>query len=365
MATGRRIAAILATAAALTIAGAATAGALDVPTLTTPTLTTPTVTTPSLSTPTVSTPTVSTPTITTPVVTAPTVTVPKATTPQVTTPKVTVAPITTPKVTSPSPTKSVSTPQVTTPTLSSPGITVGGSSGGGSGGGGSGSGTPGGTGAYTTPSAGNGTLVPVLGGGPGGPSAGGGGGFNAFGLGGFRGGPGGGGGGNGPFALAVASLAGCFYALTPFEQQVLTARTGLDGRQPLSRNQLAAALGVSPAALGRTERTALGRLETAARTDGCMPVATISTAHALTAFVGGPFGPVGFVTPAIAPEGGTAPGAGGAGSPSQLVGSSSLGQRLASLEGGNGPESLWVVLLITLLLSAALAALARETRRSF
>jgi hypothetical protein len=163
----------------------------------------------------------------------------------------------------------------------------------------------------------------------------------------------------------VASLAGCFYALSPFEQQVLTVRTGIDGRQPLSRSQLAAVLGVSPASLGRTERGALRELETASRTDGCMPVATISALHPLTAFVGGPFGPIGTVTPALAPPTRTEPGAGGGGAPSQAVAGTSLAERLAGIKDDPGAGPLWVVLLITLLLAAALAALARETRRSF
>ncbi len=160
------------------------------------------------------------------------------------------------------------------------------------------------------------------------------------------------------FAAAVGSLAGCFYALSPFEQQVLTVRTGIDGRQPLTRPQVAALLGTTPAAVGQTERGALGQLRAAAGSDGCMPVGSGAPANALTAFIGGPFGPVGFVTPGVPPVSRSEPGSGGV-----SLASTSFAQRLASLPDGPEQASLSVLMIIAVMLSGALAALLLEARR--
>jgi len=169
-------------------------------------------------------------------------------------------------------------------------------------------------------------------------------------------------GGVSAFAAAVGSLAGCFYALTPFQQQVLTVRSGIDGRQALTRAQMAALLGTSPAAIGQTERTALAELRNAAQTDGCMPIGAASPANALTAFIGGPFGPVGYVTPGVPPESRAEP---GSGAPQQTrLASTSFADRLATLEGATGQASLSVLVIIAVMLTAALAALLLEARRS-
>jgi hypothetical protein len=233
------------------------------------------------------------------------------------------------------------------------------------------------SGGYTSSGSGNTALTPFAGGtsggGPGGGLAGpggyaGGGGFGpgpgspatlALGLprslGGSRGS-----GGVSAFAAAVGSLAGCFYALTPFEQQILTVRTGIDGRVPLSRTQVAAVLGTSTTAIGRTERTALSELRSAERTDGCMPVGIGGPANALTAFVGGPFGPVGVVTPALPPSGRTEPGAG----PRETnLASTSFAEHL-SLSDIDKEASLSVLVIIAVMLSCALGALFIEARRS-
>ena len=163
----------------------------------------------------------------------------------------------------------------------------------------------------------------------------------------------------GAFASAVASLAGCFYALSPFEQQVLIVRTGLDGRTPLTRSHLALALGIPAAVISRTEQRALTQLEAASATEGCMPVATTS---AVTAFVGGPFGPIGSVTAALAPAS-RAPAGGGESTPAAFA-SSSLTDPLSSLNGHGQTGPLWAALVIALLLATALTALGREWRRS-
>jgi hypothetical protein len=388
MVQGRRIAAVLAITVVATIAEAASAPALSVPGVTTPTVTTPTVTVPP----------VSTPVVTTPSVSVPSATAPKATTPSVSTPSGGGAPkVSPPKVSPPQ----ASAPTVTTPKRTStspapknvvPSIGNGGGGGGGGGGavsgivngvrttipsgssgglGGGPSGTAGG--GYSVPGSGSQAVAPILGGTPGGPGGGGfagPGGYTGFaGPGGFGGGPGAavfalgiprvasGSGGVTAFAAAVGALAGCFYALSPFEQQVLTVRTGIDGRQALTRPEVAAVLGTTPSAIGQTERGALGQLRAAAGTDGCMPVGSGAPANALTAFIGGPFGPVGFVTPGVPPVSRSEPGSGGV-----SLASTSFAERLASLPDGTDQASLSVLVIIAVMLSGALAALLLEAR---
>jgi hypothetical protein len=232
---------------------------------------------------------------------------------------------------------------------------------------------------YSTPGSAGPSASPIFGGTPGGP----GGGFS--GPAGFAGpgvapGPGGpgspaafalgsprgtvtgkGSGGVTAFAAAVGSLAGCFYALTPFEQQVLTVRTGIDGRQVLSRGQLAVLLGTSPAAIGVTERNALGELRNASRSDGCMPVAAAGPANAVTAFIGGPFGPVGYVTPGVPPESRSA--LAGDAEHTRLA-STSFADKLATLNNTGDQASLSVLVILAVMLSGALGALLLEARRS-
>jgi hypothetical protein len=90
-----------------------------------------------------------------------------------------------------------------------------------------------------------------------------------------------------------------------------------------------------------------------------MPVANAS---ALTAFIGGPFGPIGSVVPALAP--GSAPAArGGEGTPAAFT-TTSLGDPPATIDGPGETGPLWPALVIALLLATALTALGREWRRS-
>ena len=166
---------------------------------------------------------------------------------------------------------------------------------------------------------------------------------------------------------ALAPLLGCFYAVTPFEQEVLVMRAGLDGGTPISRTNLASALGLTTADVSRTERTAISRMRGAARADGCMAVASSTGLLPLaTAFIGGPFGPVGFVNPitggvqrpaAVAVAGG--------GPASQTSESRSFANPLAALGGGSdGAGPAWLIFLTTGALLLALGALLREARRS-
>jgi hypothetical protein len=408
MAHGRRIAAVLAIAAAATVGDAAIAPALSVGPVSTPsTVSTPSVTVPGTTVTVPNTP-APTPTATAPspaphVSSPPKVSVPKATTPTVTVPSTTV---TTPKVT-------------TTPVVKK--VTGGGGGSGGSapsgpgtsgtsgtsgglvnsvkqalpkvGGGGSVAVSPssGSTGAIVGAAkagysasgsgAGSGTsgVSPLFGGTPGGPGGGGFSGPSGFGgPGGFAGGPGSpaafalgfqrgpngivwgaGTGGVSAFAAAVGALAGCFYALTPFEQQVLVVRSGIDGRQALSRSKVAALLGTTPASIAATENTALSELLTASATSGCMPVGRLGPANALTAFIGGPFGPIGYVTPGIPGPSRAEPGV-----PEQTsLASTSFADKLSTL-GDGGQASLSVLMIIAVMLAGALAALFAEARRS-
>jgi hypothetical protein len=394
MSQGRRIAAVLALTAVATVVEAASAPAVQVPGVTTPSASTPAVTVPPVKTPVITTPSVNVPPATAPKVTTPSVSTPPAGgAPKVTAPKVTPPKVSTPSVTAPS----VSAPKSTQPKGGGspgpktivPSVTIGGDGGGGivntvrptvggTVGGLAGRTTNGAAvraqgvaGGYTTGTTGNPAVTPVFGGMPGSPGGGGlagpGGSAGLFGPGFGLGSPlfaldtatlGDGSGGVTAFAAAVGALAGCFYALTPIEQQILTVRTGIDGRQPLTRPQVAALFGTSSTAIARTERGALGRLREAADTDGCMPVALVGPANAVTAFIGGPFGPLGFVTPGVAPVSRSEPVAGG-----ERFASTSIADRLAGLPDSNGQASLSILMVIAVMLSGALAALLFEARR--
>jgi hypothetical protein len=167
---------------------------------------------------------------------------------------------------------------------------------------------------------------------------------------------------------ALAPLLGCFYAITPFQQEVLVMRAGLDGRAPISRINLASALGMTTGDVARSERTAITQMRGAAREDGCMAAATSSGLFPLaTAFIDGPFGPVGFVNPATGavarpPAAAAVTDSGGAGA---TVPTRSFADRLSGL-GGNGGQAgpVWLILLTTLALCLAFGALLREARRS-
>src|SRR5207244_1968564 len=102
---------------------------------------------------------------------------------------------------------------------------------------------------------------------------------------------------------ALAPLLGCFYAISPFQQELLVMGAGLDGRTPISRTRLASAFGVTPREVARTERMALRQMRAAALEDGCMVGATASGLAVASAFIDGPFGPPGFVNPATGPVG--------------------------------------------------------------
>jgi hypothetical protein len=167
-------------------------------------------------------------------------------------------------------------------------------------------------------------------------------------------------GGVSAFAAAVGALAGCFYALTPAEQRVLTVRSGIDGGPALSRSQVAALFGTTPGAIRVMERNAFRELRGAARTTGCMPVGGVAPASALTAFIGGPFGPIGYVIPRVPPE---SRGPGSGPPPQTRLASTSFADGLATLEAA-GQASMSVLVVIAVMLSAALAALMVEARRS-
>jgi hypothetical protein len=167
-------------------------------------------------------------------------------------------------------------------------------------------------------------------------------------------------GGVSAFAAAVGALAGCFYALTPFEQLVLTVRSGIDGGQALSRSEVAAFFGTTPTAIRMTERNAFRELRKAARTTGCMPIGA-GPASAETAFIGGPFGPVGSVIPSVAPGSRVEPGRGAA--PPTRLASTSFADRLGTLQGA-GQASMSVLVVIAVMLAATLAAMMVEARRS-
>ena len=67
----------------------------------------------------------------------------------------------------------------------------------------------------------------------------------------------------------VEELSGCLYAVSAFERRVLVLRTGLGGKQWLSRGQVARRLDATRAGVWRAERRGVRGLRQAARTDGC------------------------------------------------------------------------------------------------
>jgi hypothetical protein len=162
----------------------------------------------------------------------------------------------------------------------------------------------------------------------------------------------------------VEPLLGCFYSLSPFEQEVLTLRAGLDGGAPISRGQLASAFGVTPIDVRRTERSALRRLRRASAADGCVSVAASGFAAIESAFIGDPFGPVGYVSPATGSTIRSAVAITPIDVPGRAVQSRSIADRLEELSGDSGSGPHWMVFLITLLLCASLGGLLREARRS-
>ena len=389
----QRIAALTASAtAALMAMGAIEVGALvgvSVPPVTTTTTTVPQVTGPSTTVTAPSTPvtpktTVTTPTVTTP---APPPT-PKVTTPKVTTPKVT--PKSTPTTPNSGPgSGSGAAQKIVTDVTGTVGGGGGGSSSGssapakavtglastgtaalGSTGAGAGSGT-------ATSGAGSGNAaLQALGffggasgpggsagpGGPGAPGGGSGGGQNVFAAGGRRGGL--------PPTLtdaqarqlrsALLLLEGCMSAIAPLDRQVLLMRAGAGGTPPLARDQVAKRLGVPARQVRLSERRGLSGLRTAAAETGCAGAA------------GGPFSVAGIgMSPllALAPAspGGAALAAANAGSGGYLAAREAgpgAESPLAQLADGGGSGPAWLIVLVTVLFSVAVAALMRELRTS-
>jgi hypothetical protein len=163
---------------------------------------------------------------------------------------------------------------------------------------------------------------------------------------------------------ALEPLLGCLYALAPLDQEVLALRAGLGGYAPVSRGEVARAFGVSSADIQRTERSGLRQLRSASHEDGCMAVAGETVASAGLAFLGGPFGPIGFAAPTGASAGAPIDRGTTAKPADRVVERPSLSDSIAGLGEGGNAGSLWVVLLITTLFCASAAALAREVRRS-
>jgi len=396
----QRIAALTATATAAVMAmGAIEVGALvgvSTPTVTTTapqtTVTVPSTTVTVPRTPVTPTTTVTTPTVKTPPPPAPPkVTTPKVTPPKVTTPKVSVPKVGTPKVEAPTSGTSGRVEKTVDEVVS--GVTSGGDGGGASGGGGSagGGGSPtktvddllstgtsalgsagGGGGATSVSGADSGnTALQALGffGGPAGPGgtagAGGGGGSQGVFAAGGRG-------GSLPPKLTAAQakqlraalklLEGCMSAIAPLDRQVLGMRAGTGDAPPLSRRQVASRLGVAVRQVRVSEQRGLSGLREAAARTSC------------AGSQAGPFAVAGIAaTPLLALFG--RDGGPGAGGPGATGGSG--GGYIAAREAGPGAESplarladggesgpAWLIVLVTVLFSVAVAALMRELRTS-
>jgi hypothetical protein len=207
------------------------------------------------------------------------------------------------------------------------------------------------------------------GGGPG--STGGTGGGAAGGGGTFGGGAPGAPGGGLPATLSAAGamqlraaldlLAECMSAIAPIDRQVLGMRAGAAGAAPLSRTQVASRLGVSTRQVRLSERRGLSGLRGAAEQTGCAGP------------VGGPFavstiGPLPLTMLATAPgELQVALAGAGAGQGNYVPARQAAPGAESPLEdlAGNGQSGpAWLVVLITVLFSVAIAGLMRELRGS-
>jgi hypothetical protein len=150
-------------------------------------------------------------------------------------------------------------------------------------------------------------------------------------------------------------------AIAPLDRQVLSMRAGTaGGAPPLTRGQVASKLGVSTRQVRFSERRGLTGLRTAATESGC------------AAPVGGPFAVSGLgASPLMTLA--TASGAGALGGPGHAGRDGYVPARqaapgvdspLAALahNGQSGPP--WLIVLITVLFSVAIAGLLRELRSS-
>lgn len=159
--------------------------------------------------------------------------------------------------------------------------------------------------------------------------------------------------------FALDQLEGCLGAIAPIDRQVLGMRAGAGGGTPLSRSQVASQLGVSTRQVRLSERRGITGLRNAAEQTGC--------AGAL----GGPFavsgiGALPLTTLAFAPTGGgLAPAGSGGGEfvPARQA-EPGTGSPRFGLDGAGGSGPAWLVVLITVLFSVAIAGLMRELRSS-
>jgi hypothetical protein len=200
------------------------------------------------------------------------------------------------------------------------------------------------------------------GGGPGGTGGGGPAGGGAFG--------GGASGGGLPPTLSAAGakhlraalelLEGCMSAIAPLDRQVLGMRAGAPGAAPLSRAQVASQLGISRRQVRFSERRGLSGLRTAAEQTGCAGP------------VGGPFavstiGPLPLATLTMAPGALAAPAVAGSSEGNYVPARQAepgVEPPLADLAGNGQGGPAWLVVLITVLFSVAIAGLMRELRGS-
>jgi hypothetical protein len=151
-------------------------------------------------------------------------------------------------------------------------------------------------------------------------------------------------------------------AIAPIDRQVLAMRAGGAGAAPLSRSQVAARLGVSPRQVRFSERRGLVGLRTAAEQTGCAGA------------VGGPFAvsgiglmPLATLTPAYGALPAAATGAAQTGEGAYVPARQAepgVESPLAGLAGNGDSGPAWLVVLITVLFSVAIAGLLRELRSS-
>jgi hypothetical protein len=160
---------------------------------------------------------------------------------------------------------------------------------------------------------------------------------------------------------ALALLEECMSAIAPLDRQVLAMRAGTGSTPPLSRRQVAARLGVPARQVRLSERRGLSGLRTAAAETGCAGAA------------GGPFSVAGIgMSPLLAfaaagasgPAAAAAGGASGAGYIAAREAGPGSESPLARIAGGGESGPAWLIVLVTVLFSVAVAVLMRELRTS-
>jgi len=175
------------------------------------------------------------------------------------------------------------------------------------------------------------------------------------------------------FRSGVRELQGCLAALPDGAERVLVLRVGLDGRRPHSRAHVARRLHMSRGGVARLERSGFRTLRRAARSDGCGPGGSATSAGdaglaaGLGPMVSALLGAAAATGEPGADEGGVL-GTSASGGKALDEGGKSLGRELSELalgppDAGGARRGAGIALIILLLVGGVV--LAREIRKQF